>query len=128
MFERLEDRYILDVTLLKRLRFWAHMDDSARDQALQILCDLNLVVPHRGGARSADEQRFLCVCRLHRDSHSFLQDPGPDPPGHQDFRQVHNLSHFPLGLFPRFLATQIVARYEFSERQSQPRFRPRACI
>jgi hypothetical protein len=76
MFERLEGRYILDVTLLKHLRFWFHMDDSARDQALQILCDLNLVVPRRVCARSADEQRFLCVCQLHRDSHSTLQGPG----------------------------------------------------
>jgi GTPase SAR1 family protein len=122
IFERLEDRYILDATLLKHLRFWFHMDDSARDQALQILCDLNLVVPHRGGARSADEQRFLCVCRLHRDSHSFLQRPGPVLPDIKISVKYTIFPIFPLGLFPRFLATQIVARSK--DRQSQPRISP----
>jgi GTPase SAR1 family protein len=122
MFERLEDRYILDMTLLKRLRFWAHMDDSARDQALQILCDLSLVVPHRGGARSADERRFLCVCRLHRDSHSYLKDPGPILPDIKISVKYTIFPILPLGLFPRFLATQIVARS--TDRQSQPRISP----
>jgi hypothetical protein len=124
MFERLEDRYILDMTLLKRLRFWAHMDDSARDQALEILCDLNLVVPHRGRARSADERRFLCVCRLHRDSHSSLQDPGPVLPNIKISVKYTIFPNFPLGLFPMFLATQIVARYGLSEAQSRPSISP----
>jgi GTPase SAR1 family protein len=124
MFERLEDRYILDVTLLRHLRFWFHMDDSARDQALQILCDLNLIVPHRARSAVFDEQRFLCVCRLHRDSHSSLQDPGPVLPDIKISVKYTIFPIFPLGLFPRFLATQIVARNGLQEAQSRPRISP----
>jgi GTPase SAR1 family protein len=122
MFERLEDRYILDMTLLKCLRFWAPMDASARDQALQVLCDLNLVVPHRGGVRSADEQRFLCFCRLNRDSHSSLLGPGPVLPDIKVSVKYTIVPILPLGLFPRFLAAQLVARS--TDRQSQPRISP----
>jgi hypothetical protein len=93
-----------------------------------MLSDLNLVVPHRGGAQIADEQRFLCVCRLHRDSHASVEGSGqviPDSIKSIEISVKYTvLPILPLGLFPRFLADQIVARYQFSERQRQPKISP----
>jgi hypothetical protein len=91
-----------------------------------MLSDLNLVVPHRGGAQIADEQRFLCVCRLHRDSHASVEGSGqviPDSIKTIEISVKYTvLPILPLGLFPRFLAAQLVARS--TDRQSQPRISP----
>jgi len=129
----LEKKFILDAWLLDKLNFWADMDDSARIQALQILSDFNLVVDRRGGGnllQDAGKRQFLCVCRIL--CHDF--EPGcvagmhstvPHSIEEVKITVTYKVSPIcPPGLFPQFLAQQIVARHHLSETQTIPRISP----
>ena len=122
----LSRKYILDTDLFTHLKFWADLEGAAREQALQILCDLHLVVHRHGGGNpteTSDRKRFLCMCRLHSSS---AQPEVALPVNLSSVKLLVTYAISPIlppGLFPRFLAAQIVD-HENSQKQWHPRITP----
>ena len=99
------------------------MEDAARTQALQILSDFNLVVDRRGEnlLQAAGKREHLCVCRI------LCHDAAPGSVAGMHSVFLHSMKEVkvtvtykvspicPPGLFPQFLAQQIVARRHSSE-------------
>eukprot|EP00277_Geminigera_cryophila_P033143 CAMPEP_0173123836 /NCGR_PEP_ID=MMETSP1102-20130122/55260_1 /TAXON_ID=49646 /ORGANISM="Geminigera sp., Strain Caron Lab Isolate" /LENGTH=1918 /DNA_ID=CAMNT_0014031993 /DNA_START=646 /DNA_END=6402 /DNA_ORIENTATION=- len=122
----LEKKFMLDAWLLDKLKFWSDIDVDARTQALQILSDFNLVVDRRVGGnllQDAGKRQYLCVCRI------LCNDAAPGsvagvPHSMEEVKITVTYKVSPIcppGLFPQFLAQQIVARHHLSEMQTLPR-------